>query len=192
MPYRNACQSGRGGMMDLLDFEVSTLYFDYEDTPEVARLLQQAGDHYADGTAELPLLQAALRDPESFNVLVALNRFYYYQKRLEEALVVSERFLTLVCKQVDLPLDWQALSMADIEAVPKTELSWVRLYLFTLKSMGFLKMRLLQLTESQQIFEKLIAVDSEDRIGSKPLLSLVKTRLMQEQGLYPIHPMKMV
>ncbi len=179
-------------MMDLLDFEVSTLYFDYQDSPEVARLLQQAGDHYSDGTAELPLLQAAFKDPESFNVLVALNRFYYYQKRLEDALAVSERFLTLVCKKVDLPQDWQLLVPSDIEAMPKDQLSWVRLYLFTLKSIGFLNMRLLRLDISQQVFEKLVSVDSEDRIGTKPLLSLVKARKMQEQGLYPIHPMKMV
>lgn len=177
--------------MDLLDFEANDLYFQQEDSAEVEALIKQAGDNYADGSAELPLLQAFLRAPDSFNVLVALNRFYYYQHRLEDALVISKRFLMLVCQRIELPEDWEQLSMDMIAAIPKEKLSWVRTYLFTLKSIGFLNMRLYRLDISQNIFEKLVAVDSEDRIGAKPLLSLVKARLMEDQGLYPIHPMKM-
>lgn len=177
--------------MDLLDFEAKDLYFEEEDSPEVEALIQQAGNNYSDGSAELPLLQAFLRAPDSFNVLVALNRFYYYQHRLDEALVISKRFLHLVCQRVALPENWEELEVSLVSELPKEQLQWVRLYLFTLKSIGFLNMRLFRLDISKDIFERLVEIDTEDRIGVKPLLSLVKARQMEDKGLYPIHPMKM-
>ena len=82
--------------MDLLDFETHELYFQQEDSVEVQQLILKAGETYENGEAELPLLQAFLRSPESLNVLVALNRFYYYQHRLSEALLISERALGII------------------------------------------------------------------------------------------------
>ena len=71
--------------MDLLDFEAQGLYFDTKDAPEVEQMISTAAENYADGSAELPLLRAYFLAPTSLNVLVALNRFYYYQHRLEDA-----------------------------------------------------------------------------------------------------------
>jgi hypothetical protein len=51
-----------------------------------------------------------------------------------------------------------------------------QLYLFTLKAIGFLNMRLELLEVSQSIFEKLVELDSKDRIGAKGLLELVIKR----------------
>ncbi|MGD0962081.1 MAG: hypothetical protein ABSB19_19905, partial [Methylomonas sp.] len=81
--------------MDLLEFEPNDLYFMREDPEEVRNLIRCAAELYGTGEAELPLLQAFLRAPESLNVLVALNRFYYYQHRLSEALLISEKALAL-------------------------------------------------------------------------------------------------
>ncbi len=67
-------------MMDLLEFDAKDLYFEREDSPEVQSLIKAASELYGSGEAELPLLQAYLRAPESLNVLVALNRFYFHVK----------------------------------------------------------------------------------------------------------------
>ena len=75
--------------MDLLDFEAQDLYFEQEEPAAVTELLKQASGDYAEGEAELPLLKAYFLAPQSLNVLVALNRFYYYQHRLSEALLIS-------------------------------------------------------------------------------------------------------
>lgn len=162
--------------MDLLDFEAKDLYFQQEDSQEVQDLIKFASELYAKGEAELPLLKAYLRAPESLNVLVALNRFYYYQHRLTEALIISEKALGLIQSGIDLPEDWRLLEMSDISDAPKQTLSRIRLYLFTLKSIGFLNMRLENLDLSRSIFEKLVAVDIKDRIGAKGLLELVLQR----------------
>jgi hypothetical protein len=165
--------------MDLLDFEPHDLYYLQEDSVEVQQLIQKAGETYENGEAELPLLQAFLRSPESLNVLVALNRFYYYQHRLSDALLISERALGIISARLEFPDDWQTLQLQHISDAPKEQLSWIRLYLFTLKSIGFLKMRLYEMEPSKAIFEKLVALDSEDRIGAQALLELVNRKILE-------------
>lgn len=162
--------------MDLLDFQAQDLYFEQQEPAAVTELLKQASGRYAEGEAELPLLTAYFLAPQSMNVLVALNRFYYHQHRLEEALMATEKALQVVRAQLDFPLQWQDVSLELVTSVPPESLTQLRLYLFTLKSSGFLNMRLLRLDLSQQIFEKLVELDSKDRIGAAGLLELVKNR----------------
>ena len=109
-------------------------------------------------------------------MLVSLNRFYYYQHRLDEALLISEKALALIRSDLEFPDDWRQLEMAHISDSPKDWLTRIRLYLFTLKSIGFLNLRMENLELSRSIFEKLVALDNKDRIGAKPLLDLVLQR----------------
>lgn len=163
-------------MMDLLEFEAQDLYFQQEDSQDVQALIKYAAELYGSGEAELPLLKAYLRAPESLNVLVALNRFYYYQHRLAEALLISEKALTIIRTGIEFPDDWRQLEITHISESPKDLLTRIRLYLFTLKSIGFLNMRMENLALSRGIFEKLVALDDRDRIGAKALLELVVQR----------------
>jgi tetratricopeptide (TPR) repeat protein len=160
--------------MDLLQFDARDLYFETEDSEDVQKLIRSASELYGSGAAELPLLQAYLRAPESLNVLVALNRFYYYQHRLAEALLIAEKALALIRRGLDFPEDWRQLEMQHISAAPKERLTRIRLYLFTLKSIGFLHLRMHNLALSRGIFERLVMLDGNDRIGAKALLELVK------------------
>lgn len=162
--------------MDLLQFEAQDLYFQQEDGKEVQALIRFASERYGSTEAELALLQAYLRAPESLNVLVALNRFYYYRHRLEEALLIAEKALALIRQGLDFPEDWRRLEIRHISEAPKECLVRIRLYLFTLKSIGFLHMRIMNLALSRSIFEKLAELDEQDRIGARSLLDLVKRR----------------
>lgn len=163
--------------MDLLQFDARDLYFETEDSEDVQKLIRSASELYGSGAAELPLLQAYLRAPESLNVLVALNRFYYYQHRLAEALLIAEKALTLIRRDLDFPEDWRQLEMKHISEAPKDLLTRIRLYLFTLKSIGFLHLRMKNLALSRCIFERLVMLDDKDRIGAKALLELVERTL---------------
>jgi tetratricopeptide (TPR) repeat protein len=162
--------------MDLLDFEAQGLYFEQPDVAGVEELIAKAAENYAGGNAELSLLQAYFIAPESLNVLVALNRFYYYQHRLEEALTATTKALTVIRPTIAFPEDWQNLKTSHITDAPAALLTKVRMYLFTLKAIGFLNMRLENLDLSQAIFEKLVELDSKDRIGAQGLLELVVKR----------------
>jgi tetratricopeptide (TPR) repeat protein len=162
--------------VDLLAFDAKELYFEKEESPQVQALIQNASQLYGSGEAEMPLLKAYLRAPESLSVLVALNRFYYYQHRLEEALLVSEKALSVIAHELNFPTQWQEFNYIYIKAVPKKYLTQVRLYLFALKSIGFLNMRLSNFEVSQEIFEKILTVDEKDRIGARALLHVLTTR----------------
>lgn len=163
--------------MDLLQFDAQDLYFEQEDSPEVQALIKSASEAYVAGDGELPLLQAYLRAPDSLNVLVSLNRFYYYRHRLQEALLISEKALGLIRRGLSLPEDWQQLAASHIDDAPKENLTRIRLYLFTLKSIGFLNMRLENLEFSRGIFQKLVSLDEKDRIGARGLLEIVEQRI---------------
>jgi tetratricopeptide (TPR) repeat protein len=162
--------------MDLLDFEAQGLYFEQPDVAGVEELIAKAAENYAGGNAELSLLQAYFIAPESLNVLVALNRFYYYQHRLEEALAATTKALTVIRPTIAFPEDWQNLKTSHITDAPAALLTKIRMYLFTLKAIGFLNMRLENLDLSQAIFEKLVELDSKDRISAQGLLELVVKR----------------
>jgi len=110
------------------------------------------------------------------NVLVALNRFYYYQHRLNDALAITTKALAVIRPLVSFPENWRLLELTHITGAPSELLTQVRLYLFTLKAVGFLNMRLDNLDVSQAIFEKLVSLDSKDRIGAQGLLELVVKR----------------
>ncbi len=169
--------------MDLLDFEAQGLYFEEADVAGVKELIATAAENYANGEAELSLLKAYFIAPESLNVLVALNRFYYYQHRLEEALSATTKALVVIRPTISFPDDWQDLQNSHINDAPADSLTQVRLYLFTLKAVGFLNMRLENLDLSQAIFEKLVELDSRDRIGAQGLLELVIKRKETTQQL---------
>jgi tetratricopeptide (TPR) repeat protein len=162
--------------MDLLDFEAQGLYFEQVDVAGVKELLAEAAENYSDGDAEFPLLRAYFLAPQSLNVLVALNRFYYYQHRLEEALTATYRALEVIRETIDFPVNWQDVQLEHINKVSSASLTQVRLYLFTLKAIGFLTMRLHRLAQSQQIFEKVVSLDSKNRIGAQGLLDLLKEK----------------
>jgi tetratricopeptide (TPR) repeat protein len=169
--------------MDLLDFEAQGLYFEEPDVAGVKEMITAAAENYAAGNAELPLLKAYFLAPESLNVLVALNRFYYYQHRLEEALNATLKALAVIRRLLDFPDDWRDLQQSHINDAPTDLLTQVRLYLFTLKATGFLNMRLNNLEVSQHIFEKLVGLDSKDRIGAKGLLELVVKRKAEYENV---------
>ena len=162
--------------MDLLDFEAQGLYFEEPDVAGVKEMIASAAENYANGDAELPLLKAYFLAPESLNVLVALNRFYYYQHRLEDALRATLKALAVIRPLIDFPDDWRDLQPGHINDAPANLLTQVRLYLFTLKAIGFLNLRLEKLDLSQSIFEKLVELDSKNRIGAQGLLELVVKR----------------
>jgi tetratricopeptide (TPR) repeat protein len=162
--------------VDLLDFEAQGLYFDEPEVAGVHEMIADAAENYAQGDAELPLLKAYFLAPESLNVLVALNRFYYYQHRLDDALTATTKALAVIRPLVNFPENWRDLQLEHITQAPANLLTQVRLYLFTLKAVGFLHMRLENLDLSEAIFTKLLELDSKNRIGAEGLLELVLKR----------------
>jgi hypothetical protein len=160
--------------VDLLDFEGQALYFDKPQRPEIDALILKSSALYGEGDGESPLLEASALEPESLTVLVALYRFYYYQHRLDDAYQVAQRVLTVTGRDLGFPSEWQALEQGHVEQATTQSMTLVRFYLLCLKAAAFVQLRLGQRETGKAMLQKLITLDSNNRLGAQQLLDVVE------------------
>jgi tetratricopeptide (TPR) repeat protein len=166
-------------IMDLLDFSGEALYFDEPVSPDVDALLLDAAQRYGEPSAERNLLLAYFLEPEHPTVLVALYRYFYYQHRYREALIIAERAIRLTAQRLDLPTSWRALSESDLAQSALNSMSLTRFLLFALKGSGYLLLRLGEPAEALERLETLAAIDTRDRLGVHELLQLARTTVAE-------------
>jgi hypothetical protein len=169
--------------MDMLDFDEAELYFDEPLAPEIANLIVSAADKYGCEEAEGLLLRASFMAPQHLMVLVALYRFYFYQHRLEDALLVGESALAVVGRRLDFPDTWMCLNQANLGAGVMRSMGLVRFYLMVLKATGYINLRLGNFQLGQAMLEKLVELDTSDRMGGKALLEVLHVAMMDDDGL---------
>ena len=167
-------------MMDLLDFDQTELYFDEPLAMDVSRLLEEAADAYGSEAAESLLLRANLMAPQHLIVLVALYRYYFYQHRLEDALLVAESSLAVVGRRLEFPDTWVYLREANVGAGVMRSMGLVRFYLMVLKAAGYINLRLGHIETGKAMLEKLVQLDSHDRIGGKALLEVLHQSMNED------------
>ncbi|MES9990934.1 MAG: hypothetical protein ABW098_03210 [Candidatus Thiodiazotropha sp.] len=169
--------------IDLLAFESGELYFDEAIDQEAKHCLQRASEEYGTETAESTLLRAYFLEPEHPMVLVALYRFYYYQHRLKESLVVAERVLKVIGKRLDLPEDWRQLTEPGIGCGVLISMTMVRFYMLALKGAGYLELRLGHYKSALERLQKVAELDAKDRLGAQALLEVAKNAIGNDSGL---------
>jgi hypothetical protein len=168
--------------MDLLDFDHAELYFDEPLAQDVARLLEAAADNYGSDEGESLLLRASLLAPQHLMVLVALYRYYFYQHRFEDALLVGECTLAVVGRRLEFPESWVYLNEANLGEGVMRSMGLVRFYLLVLKATGYINLRLGYFESGQTMLEKLVELDSQDRIGGRALLDVLYQTMNNESN----------
>lgn len=158
--------------MDLQDFTNDMLYFQKQKKPEVDALINRAASHYG-RESEACLLRALSLDPESFIVLVGLYRFYFFRHRYEDALVTAQRVMNVVGVRVGFPECWREITVASVNNGVLKSFCLVRLYFFALKAAGYINLRLNIFSEGTAMLEKVVEMDSTDRMGAKLLLDVL-------------------
>jgi tetratricopeptide (TPR) repeat protein len=159
--------------MDLLDFSDCKLYFEEPMPPEAERLIEQASQEYGQPGAETALLRAHLLAPENLMVLVGLYRYYFYQHRLDDALLVAERAMQLSARPLGLPNDWNQLDEVRLGSAAASSFGLLRFYLLALKAASVVLLRLGRIDASRARLIKLISLDSRDQLGAGKLLEVV-------------------
>ncbi|MEW5789051.1 MAG: hypothetical protein AB1899_14485 [Pseudomonadota bacterium] len=159
--------------MDLMDFDQPTLYYDDPVSPEVEALLKEASALYGEDGAEAALLRAYFLAPEQLVVLVALYRYYFYQHRLEDALIVADRAMAVAGRRLNLPGDWRHLQADHVGHAVLRSMGLLRFYLMVLKAAGYINMRLERFDTGHAMLVKLTELDSHDRLGGKALLDVI-------------------
>ena len=169
--------------MDLLDFDQTELYFDDPISHEVEKLITDAAGSYGTEEAEALLLQAHALAPQQLAVQVSLYRYYFYQHRLEDALLVGESALAIAGKRLAFPESWAHLHAGNVGEGVMQSMGLVRFYLMVLKAIGYVNLRLGRYAMGQAMLEKLVELDSHDRLGGKALLEVIRTESATSYGV---------
>lgn len=149
--------------------------FGGEASPVVTQLLQDAAAVYQQtNRAEAILWSAQAIDPACLPVYFALYKFYFYKFRLEDAEKVALMGLSTAAKLGGFPPDWSRLSFADADW--KSMVGAQHFYLFTLKALAFIRLRLGKREESLAILDKLQELDQQDSVGSSVIRDLATIR----------------
>ena len=167
--------------MDLLDFDGEEMYFDLPVSPEVDELIQYAAARYGESDAEQSLLRAYFLAPEHLTVLVALYRYFYYRHCYADALVVADRAICVSARQLGIPRDWTVLSKEDLGRAVLKSMALTRFLLLALKGSGYLKLRLGDAAGALKRLEKVVELDSSDRLGVSELVSLAQAKVTEER-----------
>jgi tetratricopeptide (TPR) repeat protein len=165
--------------LDLLEFESEDLYFDEPLNAEVKKNLETAAEAYAydEEYAEISLMRAYFLEPEHPMVLVALYRYYYYQHRLADALLVADRVLQVFAKRLELPENWRELNEDWIGGGVLISMTLLRFYMLALKGAGYIELRLGEYESAIARLKKVVELDANDRLGAQALLNIAHNAL---------------
>lgn len=158
-------------MCNQLLFVKEQMFFAHNIPAEVRILLNQATQHYTNPPqAERLLLDARRLAPEQLETYVALYKFYFYQKRLDEAEAIAYQTLEKAAAQGGFDKDWTALTpeSADWSVCDGPQ----RVYLFTLKALGFIRLRQFDFKCGESILLCLQALDPGDQVGGSVVMEL--------------------
>jgi tetratricopeptide (TPR) repeat protein len=160
--------------MDFLDFEGQDLYFDDPISSAVSELLDKAALVYPDEEAEKCLMRAYFLEPNHLMVLVALYRYFYYQHRYEDAMIIADRSLQAAGEKLNLRSGWEGLAPEDIGSGVFVSMGLTRFYLLGLKARAYLKLRLSDLDGAIECLTKLEELDPNDQFGSSFMMKIAK------------------
>lgn len=103
-------------------------------------------------------------DPACLPVYFALYKFYFYKFRLDDAEKVALMGLKTAASQSGFPAEWSHLS--PLSANWSLADGPQHFYLFTLKALALIRLRLGKREESLALLEKLQELDPSDSVGS--------------------------
>lgn len=162
--------------IDLLELDENGLYFDEPCAPEVEELIAQAAQNYGEAAAEQCLLRAYFLAPEQLSVLVALYRYYFYQHRMEDALLVAERALDVTARRLHLVGGWSSIGHVALGEAVMRSMGLLRFHLLALKGSAVILLRLGRVEEARLRLTKIAEVDERDALGVAPLLEVIAAR----------------
>ena len=140
---------------------------------EVNNLLQAAvaASSVDQSQAENLFLQAQKLDRHCLQTYFALYKFYFFQKRLVDAERIVLAGLEESAKQGGFPNDYRQL-VANLQKWNLYADESSLFYLYTLKALAFIKLRLGFTLDAQLVLSQLQQLDPEDRSGASVIMDL--------------------
>lgn len=138
-----------------------------------SRLQYAVGARHRDNSeAENILWEARADDPTCLPVYFALYKFYANSKKLDRAERAARLALAESARQAGMPSDWAKL---DFKKHKPYETEAGLFYLFSLKALGFIKLRREHFEEAGSVLNHLARLDPEDRSGGSVVRGLANS-----------------
>lgn len=141
--------------------------------PEVNALMQEAvaSAGNVDRTREL-LYKAMEISPFQLEVYIALYKFCFYRGYIEESEQVVLRALEAASTKGGFAADWHMLNVQS--AAWDEDDSPAHIYLYSLKALAFINLRLGNQEKAGKILDKIRELDPQDRVGASVIMSLAE------------------
>jgi hypothetical protein len=144
------------------------------DVPEAVNQLLQAGvlaNHADKPRAEQLFKQAQALDATCLQTYFALYKFYFYQGRLREAEREVLAGLHAAAELGGFHSDYTLLAAQGADMYTGDNALF---YMYTLKALAFIKLRLDENAEAENILAILRQLDPEDRSGASVIMQLAQ------------------
>lgn len=148
-------------------------YYGGDLPAEAERALHAVGLCWEDEKAsEAHIIRALEIAPDHLAVHYGAYKFYYYRRRLAEALPHVEAWVVEAIARNGLPADWRDVGSehADFTHYDGNP----RLFLFALRAMGWLLARLGRIEEGRAALEKVAALDPQDQMRARRLIDCLE------------------
>jgi hypothetical protein len=147
--------------------------------PEAEAALKEAGQAHGDATSTMAaLMRASALAPAHPAVLIAFYRHYFYGHRPRLARAVARRALVSAAQALGLPLLWR--EVPDQPLTGAADDPSTRFYLWVLKGLAYLSLRLGDEAEARAALAKLRALDPEDRVGAAVLEAVRRRQRLED------------
>ncbi|NSL54860.1 tetratricopeptide repeat protein [Uliginosibacterium aquaticum] len=118
--------------------------------------------------------------PQHPATLIALYRFHFYGNRLAEARAIALRALDMASAALGVAREWSTVQpdprFTALEALP-------RFYLFSLKGLAYLSLRLGEIEAGRAMVAKLAELDPRNKVGHEVLAGVI-ARIGREDADY--------
>ena len=154
-----------------------------QNVPPIARgYIQRAIDNYEDtGLAESLLLKAYQLAPDELDIYISIYKFYFYKKHFNSAEHFANLTLTVAARLGNIEAEWQKLDLSSCDWFSPNEAQ--RVFLYTMKALGFIYLRTERLQQAETILLKLQELDKDDLVGGSVVMSLAKRLLETEDAI---------
>ncbi len=154
------------------DPDLQRLFYGGEIAPEAEALLRKAaGAWQRTEEAQGYLEEAVSRWPSEVPVLIACYKFFFYKGMLSKALVHAYTLKGQSARRMGFPEDFREVRAhhANFDDYDKDP----RFYLFTLKAIGYILLRLKRFDEGKEYVSKVLELDPGDKMGASILMRLI-------------------
>jgi len=156
-------------------------YYGGDLPAEAERALHAVGLCWDDERASEEHIKQALKiAPNHLAVRYGAYKFYYYRRRLDEALPHVEAWVDEAIKRNHFPSDWRAVTADDADFTNFD--GEPRAFLFALRAQGWLLARLGRIEDGRAALAKVAALDPQDQMRARRLMAILDQPPEEDEG----------